>query len=319
MPALPYTAWHPTPVLTADRPWEGQWAAPFSGGIWQVGGFWRCYYLAGPQHEYLCAAISEDGLTWHKPALRADGSNILLEARQLGADRLDSNTVWYAPHEIRPWKLAQSVGNAPLHLFESIDGVTWVNVGETPPVGDRTTLFFNHKSGMWTYCVRAGMGIASHPRRVDRVESPTFVPTAWNPVRWLEPDAADPHLGAIAGGAAQLYAVDVVPYWTGFLGLVTMWRGQPFDRPKMNEVTLALSLDGVTFLRPWRQGWIVPANDTRAWQFGNVQSVGNGVHVVGDTVRIYVSGRAAHDGASLGVVMCPRGAFEAAVVAAVPS
>jgi hypothetical protein len=60
---------------------------------------------------------------------------------------------------------------------------------------------------------------------------------------------------------------------------------------KRNELLVGFSRDGFHWDRPWRERFI-PVDDTPgAWNAGNVQSVGGGCLVVGDSLYFYFSGR----------------------------
>jgi hypothetical protein len=54
---------------------------------------------------------------------------------------------------------------------------------------------------------------------------------------------------------------------------------------------LAFSRDGYHFDRPHREAVISVADDPKAWNYGNVQSVAGGGVIVGDRLYIYASGR----------------------------
>ncbi|MCX6624589.1 MAG: hypothetical protein NTY38_26720 [Acidobacteria bacterium] len=76
------------------------------------------------------------------------------------------------------------------------------------------------------------------------------------------------------------------------LGLFSIWRGQPAGRPKPNEVLAGYSRDGFHWHRPNRRA-LAPVSERQGdWNWGNVQSTGGCVLVVGDELCCYVSGRA---------------------------
>jgi hypothetical protein len=90
----------------------------------------------------------------------------------------------------------------------------------------------------------------------------------------------------------QLYNLDAVAYESLLLGMFTIWRGQPRDRAKPNEIVLGYSRDGFHWHRPDRQAFVSVSERYRDWNWGNVQSAGGGCLVVGDQLFFYVSGRA---------------------------
>lgn len=277
------TAMH-GPILSPDKPWEGSCAMPFSGGIWMVAGGYRCYYLAN--FNRVCVAYSDDGVGWIKPNLGIIGdTNILLEIAEM-----DSFSV--VPHEGRWYMTVSQRSGGPLQLFTSRNGLWWHRDAVMPWAGDRTTLWFNPIRGRWTFNVRNGGGTGGDPRRIDRVESETFIPKAWEPQPWLSATLEDAggDEGALSAGLAQLYAVDVVPDSDRLIGLFTIFRGQEIGRPKLNDVCVGFSADGDTWQRAYTP--ILTRGEIGSWNFGNVQSVGGGVHKVNTGYRVYASGRA---------------------------
>ena len=96
----------------------------------------------------------------------------------------------------------------------------------------------------------------------------------------------------------QLYNLDCVAYESLLLGLFTIWRGQPTDRAKPNEVCVGFSRDGFHWSRPDRRAFIPVSEKRGDWNWGNVQSAGGGCLVVGDQLYFYVSGRAGVPGSS---------------------
>src|SRR5262249_59205795 len=75
------------------------------------------------------------------------------------------------------------------------------------------------------------------------------------------------------------------------LGLFSVWRGQPRDRAKPNEVCAGFSRDGFHWHRPDRRPFIPVSEKEGDWNWGNVQSAGGCCLVVGDRLYFYVSGR----------------------------
>lgn len=266
------------PVLVPDRPWEGTAAFPFSGGVWKLGASWRCYYVAN--FNRVCLAFSDDGLTWTKPDLGiVPGTNILLEL-----DSMDSCSV--VLHLGRWYMTISERSGGPLRLLTSRNGLWWTQVTEMTWAGDRTTLWWNPAKERWTFNVRNGGGTGGDPRRIDRVESETFIPKTWEPKEWLRADEQD---GPGDGGPAQLYALDVVPQGDRLVGLFTIWRGAEENRPKLNDVCLGFSKDGDTWQRSYTP--ILTRGEKGAWNYGNVQSVGNGLIQINGTTRLYATGR----------------------------
>lgn len=271
------------PILRPDQPWEGSCAMPFSGGIYQDGYRFRCYYLAN--YNRVCLAFSENGLTWTKPDLGIiPGTNILLHIA-----KMDSFSV--VPHAGQWYMVTSTRSGGPLRLFTSRLGYWFDQVAVMPWAGDRSTLWWNPVKARWTFNVRNGAGTDHDPRRIDRVESETFIPKTWQPDHWLRAQLDD---GPGAGGGAQLYAVDVVPDRNRLVGLFTIWRGAEPGRPKLNDVCLGFSEDGDTWTRQYEP--VLTRSEGRSWRWGNVQGCTGGLIRIGDRVRLYASGRDGRDG-----------------------
>jgi hypothetical protein len=90
---------------------------------------------------------------------------------------------------------------------------------------------------------------------------------------------------------AELYNLDAVSYESVLLGLFSIWRGEPAEREKINEICLGYSRDGFHWSRPDRSAFIGVSEHVGDWNWANVQSVGGGCVVVGDHLYFYVSGR----------------------------
>ncbi len=272
------------PILQPDRPWEGACAMPFSGGVHRVGSTWRAYYLAN--FNRVCLAFSDDGLVWTKPDLGIfPGTNILLETANM-----DSFSV--VPH-LGQWHMTISErSGGPLRLLTSKNGIWFTQVAVMPWAGDRTTLWWNPFKERWTFNVRAGAGCCADPRRIDRVESETFIPAKWEPEPWLRAEEGD---GPGDGGDAQLYAVDVVPDGNRLIGLFTIWRGLEPGRPKLNDVCLGFSSTGDSWRREFDP--ILTRGEAGSWRWGNVQGCTGGFQRLSPIHgRLYCSGRDGRDG-----------------------
>ncbi len=90
----------------------------------------------------------------------------------------------------------------------------------------------------------------------------------------------------------QLYNLDAVAYESLLVGLFTIWRGQPTDSAKANEVTVGFSRDCFHWNRPDRRAFLPASGRFGDWNYANVQSAGGVCLVVGDRLYFYVSGRA---------------------------
>lgn len=289
------------PILKPDRPWEmtqpNPTAMAFSDGVWydpQDRRFKMWYmsgYIAGTGY-----ATSADGLHWEKPELDVvPGTNLVQKGSR------DSGTVWLdhaAGQAQQRYKMSLWSGGA-LSLSTSPDGIHWSRPVRTAGTGDRTTFFYNPFRKRWIFSLRAG--IAGDPRVRRSWEAEDFLTGGdWKKLDdaplWTSADNADPQRDDLQT-QPQLYNLDCVAYESLLLGLFTIWRGQPSNRAKPNEVCLGFSRDGFHWWRPDRRAFIPVSERHGDWNWGNVQSAGGGCLVMGDKLYFYVSGRAGVRGA----------------------
>src|SRR5262245_29886754 len=295
-----------TPVLRTDRRWEqtGQnpMAMVFSDGVWfdLQDSLFKMWYMGGIVHS-TCYATSKDGIAWDKPNLDVQqGTNIV------HAGMRDSTTIWldHAEKDAKKrFKMLRSIRRAKswgLEIQQSPDGIHWTSAGFSGPCGDRTTMFYNPFRRMWVYSVRTDTPKLGRTR--GYWENADFVAgsqwKAGQPHPWVGADRLDPKRDDLKT-PCQLYNVDAVAYESILLGLFSIWRGQPRDRPKPNEVVLGYSRDGFHWDRPSRRP-LCPVSERHGdWNWGNVQSAGGGCLIVGDQLYFYVSGRAGVKGTPL--------------------
>src|SRR5437879_4965694 len=302
------------PVLRPDRSWEQEGGSPtamvFSDGVWYDprDRRFKMWYMGGAGRS-VCYATSTDGIHWEKPALAVrPGTNVLL------AGNRDSATVWLDQEEKAPgrrFKLFRSHNlgdHFGLSVYFSPDGIHWGEPAiDTGSCGDRSTAFWNPFRRVWVYSLRHGWG---EPRRRrywetrDLLTGPRWTridePPLWAGADRLDPPRPDLNI------PPQLYNLDAVAYESLLLGMFTIWRGQPSDRPKPNDLVLGCSRDGWSWLRPSRRPFIPVSEHQGDWNWGNVQSAGGCCLVVGEKLYFYVSGRAGVPGTS-GSGVCRTG------------
>jgi hypothetical protein len=290
------TYYEQNPVLVPDQEWETKTepnpcAMVFSDGVWYdpKDKLFKMWYMGG-YVAATCYATSGDGLHWEKPKL-----DVVPETNLVQQGWRDSSAVWLdhgAPDPNERFKMAYYTSGGLL-LCTSADGVHWSEPVRSGPTGDRTTFFHNPFRKRWVYGVRASAGGFGRIRRYW--EAADFIKDAsWKsgePVLWVGADSADPKRDDLKT-QPQLYNLDCVAYESMMLGLFTIWRGQPRDRAKPNEVCLGFSRDGFHWDRPDRRAFIPVSENQGDWNWGNVQSAGGGCLVVGDELYFYVSGRA---------------------------
>jgi hypothetical protein len=284
------------PVLKPDRPWEtdtapNPCAMPFSDGVWYdpQDSTFKLWYMGG-YVAGTCFATSKDGLHWDKPELDIfPGTNIVQKGRR------DSSTVWLDHGVADPaerFKMMYFASGA-LSLSVSPDGIHWSPPIRSGPTGDRTTFHYDPFRRLWIFGIRSS---ASGFGRIRRYwEARDFLADAnWKsdqPVLWTGADSADPAREDLKT-RPQLYNLDCVAYESLLLGLFTIWRGQPADRAKPNEICVGFSRDGFHWHRPDRRAFIPVSEKQGEWNWGNVQSSGGCCLVVGDRLYFYVSARA---------------------------
>lgn len=308
---MPYPG---NPVLRPDRPWEMEGGHPcamvFSDGVWYdpADQLFKMWYMGG----YVggtCYAYSADGVHWTKPELDiVAGTNIVEPTRR------DSGTVWldlFDPDPARRYKLfiyAYPEGSGALTVRFSADGLHWSDpVARSGPCGDRSTVFYNPFRGVWVYGIRNSAGEVGRCRSYwehrDVLEAARW--EGGQALWWVGADDGDPPRDDLRT-PCQLYNLDAVAYESLLLGLFSIWRGQPGDRPKPNDIVAAYSRDGFHWHRPDRTPFIGVSERQGDWNWGNVQSAGGGCLVVGDELWFYYSGRAGVPGTS-GSGVCATG------------
>lgn len=302
------------PVLKPDQPWEqadGPTAMVFSDGVFYdpAEHLFKMWYMGG-YIKSTCYAFSRDGVHWEKPVLDVvpGGTNIVDTTGR------DSATVWLDLEEKDPRRRYKMVvysypeGAGALSVFFSDDGIHWGRpVARTGPCGDRTTVFWNPFRRVWVYSLREYLPAGGVGRCRRYWETADLAADArWKsgePPLWVGADDLDPRRPDL-DIPCELYNLDCVAYESVLLGLFSLWRGQPPDRAKPNEVLVGFSRDGFHWDRPSREAFIPVSERYGDWNWGNVQSAGGCCLVVGDKLYFYVSGRAGVPGSAKSGVSC---------------
>jgi hypothetical protein len=301
------------PVLTPERAWEREdaharlagyppspSAMVFSDGVFfdARDRLFKMWYMAGYQGQ-TALAVSSDGLQWERPAFGVvPGTNIVC------VDRRDSSTVWINQAAdvagARYTMASYDLGLKALRLYESADGVRWRQTGVSGPCGDRSTFFRNPVRGVWAFSLRHDTAGINRSRRY--VEARAFGEARWRdtePVSWIGADREDHPHPSVPATIPELYSLDVAAYESLFVGLFGIYRGEPPDREKTNDLCVGFSRDGFHWSRLSRAPFIGLSNTRGDWNFANVQSAGGACLVVGERLHFYVSGRAGVPGTSL--------------------
>jgi hypothetical protein len=301
------------PVLRPERPWEqrdphadlaGYQPSPaamvFSDGVFYdpQDRLFKMWYMAGYQ-DRTAMAVSSDGVDWRRPAFTIErGTNLV------SSERRDSSTVWldHAASDGRSrFKMAAyDLGLKALRLYQSADGIRWRRVGTSGPCGDRSTMFRNPWTNQWVFSLRHDLAGVNRTRRY--VEAGDFESATWPadaPVSWIGADALDRPDPAVPTVRTELYNLDVVAYESLFIGLFDIFRGEPPDREKPNDLCVGFSRDGFHWSRLSREPFIGVSSTPGAWNYANVQSAGGCCLIDGDRLLFYVSGRQGVAGTSL--------------------
>jgi hypothetical protein len=309
--------YHPaTPVLRPDQPSEmvtpqNPCAMVFSDGVWYdpKDRLFKMWYMAGIQTG-TGYATSRDGIHWEKPLL-----DVVKDTNLVQRGARDSATIWLDHEETDPSKRFKLFLNSPsyakrlpLAIFTAPDGIHWKKLAAPAWCGDRSTVFYNPFRKVWVFSIRTDLSgrTRSYYEHDRALEGATWKPAgnSWKegePTPWIGSDKLDP-VRADLQTRCELYNLDAVAYESVMLGLFTIWRGQPLDRNKPNELCAGFSRDGFHWHRPDRQAFIPVSEKYGDWNWCNVQSAGGCCLVVGDRLYFYVSGRAGVKGTFQGGV-----------------
>lgn len=304
--------YHPRcPVLRPEAPWEHRddmaertrqppnpAAMVFSDGVFYDprDRVFKMWYMGG-YGMTTCLALSDDGIEWRRPSLGVvPGTNIV------NRDGRDSTTVWLDAEAADPRKRYRMSAwfDHTLRFYTSPDGVRWSKAGESQPVLDRSTFFYNPFRKVWVFSLRATQYEGSVSGRYRQYWETRDFDAArdWRaspPVAWVKADTGDfarPELAA----RPELYNLDAVAYESLIVGLFSVWRGESSTREKVNEIAVGFSRDGFHWWRPDREAFLPVSDAEGAWNWANVQSAGGCCLVVGDELYFYVSGRQGRPG-----------------------
>jgi hypothetical protein len=299
--------YHPaSPVLRPEREWEvrdeyamrtrkdpNPAAMVFSDGVFfdPADRTFKMWYMGGYQMA-TCLAVSSDGVTWSRPSFDVvPGTNIVSTANR------DSSTVWLdlaEPDPQRRFKMSlYNLGS--LQLFVSADGIHWREAGRTGPTGDRSTFFYNPFRRKWIFSIRGNLyqGVQNGRYRLYWESSQFGDAKEWQgqpPVPWIRADVRDRFMNGIAN-EAEIYNLDCAAYESLLIGLFSVFRGEPADREKINEVEVGFSRDGFHWTRPDRTPFFPVSNRGGDWNYANVQSAGGCCVIAGDSLYFFLSGR----------------------------
>lgn len=314
---------HPeSPILKPETPLEMNngycpVASPFCDGVFYdpKDRLFKMWYHAG-WFDGVAYAISEDGIRWKRPNLNIEpGTNRVLPRRD--PFQRDGATVWLdhqAEHPDQRFKMfvyfrergsgyryGELYSQAPTvseggSIFTSADGIHWSDSVPTGPCGDNTSFFYDPFRKNWFYSIR------TYNRR-GRVRSYRKCKDFVDGARWTnddvvffatadDHDSPDPKLGY----QTQLYRVDAVAYESLMLSTWLIHKGPPNEVcekggfPKITDITLAYSHDGIHWHRPDRTAFLACTQNRGDWNRGYLHPAGGVCLIVGDHLRFYFGG-----------------------------
>ena len=283
-------------------------AAPFSDGLFYdpADGLFKLWYHAG-WFDGIAYATSTDGIHWTRPRLDIEpGTNRVLAKRD-GYSR-DGSTTWLDLNSSDPEERykhfvyfrrhgSPSVGE----VYTSADGRHWRLRRLTGSLGDNSCFYYDSFRKVWVWSIRR---TATSPRdhtgmvrvRVRREHSDFLESASWTDGDILGPameadslDLPDPQLGY----PTQLYHMTAVSYESIMLGSFLIHRGPPNEicerdrRPKITDITLGYSRDGMNWLRPDRRPFIASSRERGTWNFGYIHPAGGVCLIVADKLHFY--------------------------------
>ena len=291
-------------------------AAPFGDGVWfdPQDQLFKMWYHAG-WFDGVALATSKDGIHWERPNLDVTpGTNRVLPVREVDGHVLnrDAASVWLddaSQDAAQRWKMfvySRQKGapkNFANHgeLFTSPDGIHWLNLA---PVtfyhGDNSSIFHDPFHNLWVFSVRdSATGLREHHSVRARFyhASRDFNGLADRPNHerapfWMkldQRDLPDPDLGY----EPELYHFTATPYESLMVGVFGMFYGPPNDvcakerRPKIIDLQVGFSRDGLVYDRPNRQAFLKCSRQPGTWNFGYLHIATGVCLVVGDKLHFY--------------------------------
>ena len=295
----------------------------FDGGVWfdPKDELFKMWYAAGFR-DGIAYATSKDGLHWERPALdvspgenrvlpyqkgwELSGFSVVLDQFTHDPAQRFKMLAYHRYHDRFPGDKDEE--NPPAKMYISADGIHW---GEPQMVkcftGDNASMFFDPFRNYWVFSTRnrapsvllaGAIGSNGKPVTVRarfRFDGPDFLQTgltANGAKLWLKPDEndkADPEFKI----DPELYKFGAVAYESIMLGATRMFYGPQNDvakelkRPKIIDIQLAYSRDGVNYPRPSRAAFIPCARQPGTWNRGYLHSANGVCCIVGDELWFY--------------------------------
>jgi hypothetical protein len=274
-----------------------------SGGVWfdDKDQLFKMWYMTG-YLGYAALATSRDGIHWDRPKLDVvPGTNLILPKNvhpDSGSVIIDHEAT--DPNErykmlIRepnpmgpPW-----LDHVPGLLFTSPDGIHWKDEGKSGHMDDRSTMYYDPFRRKWVQSIRIWHPIGARCRYY--YDGDDFLSsTRWNRetmVPWLRAD----HLDQGNYNPAQLYNFDAIAYESLMIGFHQILHGphngycEKSGIPKLTELYLSTSRDGLNWHRPDRTPFLGARREYGSWEYGYVESTAGMCLIVGEELWIYYS------------------------------
>lgn len=293
-------------------------ACPFQDGVFYdpKDHLYKVWYHAG-WYDGTAYAYSEDGLQWVRPNLdiepgtnrvlprqdpyQRDGAGVWLDHMTSDPSQRFKMFVYFRkriPEQFHYDQLyslnkTESEGGT---VYTSRDGMHWSGPIPTGPCGDNTNFFYNAFRKTWFYSIRTYNKrgrIRSYRECADFVQGANWADAD---VKFLasadDQDLPDPVLGY----QTQLYNLDAVAYESLMLGVFAIHKGPPNEIcekggfPKVTDLALAFSRDGIHWDRPERSAFLACSLQTGTWNRGYLHSAGGVCLIVGDELYFYFAG-----------------------------
>jgi hypothetical protein len=292
-------------------------ACPFNGGVFydRKDQLHKMWYQAG-WFDGTAYAFSEDGIRWIRPHLsieagtnrvlprvapyERDGDGVWLDETSADPSQRFKMFIYFRKREAKQFRYGELYSGKTEseggNVCTSPDGIHWSAFTPTGPCGDNTNFFYNPFRKKWFYSVRTfsdGRRIRSYRECADFVKGADWTS---DDLMFLgsadDRDLPDPELGY----QAQLYNLDAVAYESLMLGVFAIHKGPPNEIcekggfPKITDLTLAFSRDGINWDRPDRSAFLACSRKPGTWNRGYLHSAGGVCLIVRDQLHFYFAG-----------------------------
>ena len=319
----------PSPVLVADRPWEGARVYVYGSAYQDEStGEYRLWYVGAAGGGGSSAptsgrrlrggattllATSTDGIAWRKPEfnLYAHGgstaNNIVYDLHTASVLRDDFET----NPEKRYKMLGHSSRPAPgYQAAYSADGIHWKSYPTETVLkhGDTSTLTQDPRTGEYLAYHKRPAQVRGFGRRVVWLSRSRDFQTWSEPELVFTPDEQDDSWASRTKERTEVYNMSVFPHAGGFIGLPAIFRvmtvrprdsvaasQSSFDGPI--DIQLATSVDGRTWQRSWPRANLLARGAPGTFDGGTILGVSSTpIHTANETWVYYTGINTGHGG-----------------------